>query len=340
MCNGLAGYQDETILVNTETMKKMCKSFDMKPVYVDHQPVDLENLEQEMAGLVTRCFYNEMDGWLWAEIAVTSDEGKEAVKKGMQVSNAYIPTEWGGSGTCHDIAYDREILNGDFTHLAIVPNPRYEEAVIMTPDEFKSYQDAKKNELEELKNSKTKKRNSKMIFWTKKEVENSDDILEASVTLINGKDVTIREMIETIENAKKDNEKKEKINDDMEVSVDGKKMRLGELVSAYQEMNKKNESDEKDDKENESTEKDEEDKENKCDVGKTNADEDDKEKKEKSEDKENKNSKDDEDEKIKEDEKANSKFFDELSNASAFGKVDKSEPALRADALKRGKDRY
>lgn len=318
MNNGLAGYESENILVSTDAMKRMCKSFDAKPVYVEHQGVDLEKLQEQAAGYVTRCFYNELDGWLWAEIIIVSDEGQEAVRKGWSVSNAYLPVKWGEGGTCHDIAYDREVLEGEFTHLAIVPNPRYEDAVIMNPDEFKAYQDEKKITLNELQNSKKEKKGSDMLkkIFVKKEVATVEELTNASYTLEDGSTVSIGDMISTVENAKKneaeDKKEEEKINMDMEVPVGDEKMNLKELINRYLETTKEkaNAEDEK--------KKDEDEK--------ANAEEEAKKK--------------EEDEKTKEDEKKNSKHFDELKNAAAKGKIEVSAPYLKMDGLALGKKNY
>lgn len=147
--------QDNIYLVTNEALKKMNKSFEGKPVYVRHvDKVDVDNLREKADGYVVKSFYNEFDGAWWAEIIVVSDEGHEAVEKGWAVSNAYLPTELGVGGSYHDISYQKEVKNGVYDHLALVDNPRYEEAVIMTPEEFKNFNEGRKQELEQLKNSK------------------------------------------------------------------------------------------------------------------------------------------------------------------------------------------
>lgn len=306
MNNGLAGYEEEKILVSTEAMKRMCKSFDAKPVYVGHQSVDLEKIQEEAAGYVGRCFYNELDGWLWAEITVVSDEGHEAIKKGFSVSNAYLPTEWGLGGTCHDIEYNREVLNGEFTHLAIVPNPRYENAIVITPEEFKAYQLDKKSVLEELQNSK-KGNNmlSKFFTTTKKEVASVEELENSSYTLDSGETISFGDMIKSVENAKKneseEKEKKKEVDMGMKINVGDKEMTLSDLVNAYTDLEKGR-------------------------AEKANAEED----KEDNED----------DKKIKDEEKKNSSKFDELKNASNNSGFIKTKIDTRSDALARGKAKY
>lgn len=154
--------EDKIYLVTNDALKRMNKSFEGKPIYVRHvDNVDMENLRENADGYVIKSFYNEFDGAWWAEIIIVSDEGHEAVEKGWAVSNAYLPTELGAGGTYHDIAYQKEVKNGKYEHLALVDNPRYEEAVIMTPEDFREFNEGKKQELEQLKNSKEKEMLSK-----------------------------------------------------------------------------------------------------------------------------------------------------------------------------------
>ena len=124
METGLAGYETETILIDTDNLKTMIPTFVGKPVYVRHQEVDLDTMKDKACGYVTDSFYNELDGWLWVKILITDDDGFLAIANGWSVSNAYVPTEWGAGGTHHNCPYDRKIIGGEFTHLAIVPDPR------------------------------------------------------------------------------------------------------------------------------------------------------------------------------------------------------------------------
>lgn len=149
--------RDTLYLVKNDALQKMNKSFEGKPIYVRHvDSVDMERLRETADGYVVKSFYNEFDGAWWAEIMVVSDAGHAAVKKGWAVSNCYSPTEYGNGGVYHDIDYQKEIRNGEYEHLAIVPNPRYEEAVIMTPEDFQKYNEGKQQEINKLKNSKEK----------------------------------------------------------------------------------------------------------------------------------------------------------------------------------------
>lgn len=340
MSHGLAGYEDEDILVDIDAMKRMSPSFQAKPLYVGHQDVKLDSIQQDADGWVVRSFYNENDGCLWAECIAVSDKAHQAIDNGWAVSNAYVPTEWGSGGTFHNIDYNRKIVNAQFTHLALVPDPRYEEAKVLLPEAFKQYQELKQGELKELQNNKSGDKPMFKIFKNeKKEVTNID--ADTMVELQNGKSVSLKEMIEAVENAKK-NEKKEeeeKVNMDMKINVGDESMSIKELANKYTSMcNKKNEADDEDKKENEAEEDEEP------------------EAKKEADEKKNKMKKNGEKKNSKEEAEAaakaatdkaaadavNYKEFMEIKNAARKGGGATDAPALEisSDREKRGKERY
>lgn len=291
MFPGVCGYDDEVVLVDNDAMKRMIPSMEGVPIYINHRPVDLEKIQSEADGYVVKCFYNELDGWLWAECLAVSDEAQAAIDNGWKVSNAYSPTEWGPAGKFHNVDYQRKVVNGEFKHLAIVENPRYEEADIFTPEQYQNYELRKTSELKELQNSlETKTNGAKMfkLFKNKRE-EVSEIDADTMITLENGKSVSVQEMINAVKKNEEDQEKakaekekadkdnsddEEKMNEDTEVSVGDKKMPLKELVNKYNKMknnaskkNKKNAEEDDDDmsdeNENEAEEESDEDKKDK-----------------------------------------------------------------------------
>ena len=285
IAQGVCGYQDETIFIGEDALKKMDQTFAGKPLYVEHQDVNLEKLQEQADGYVIESFYLPEDASHWAKIIVVSDKGHEAVSKGWAVSNAYVPDAFGANGEWHNIPYQREITEGHYTHLAIVPNPRYEEAVIMTPEEFKQYKAGKKEQLNQLQNSKKegeKQQMSMLKLFTKKAVENSDDISNAMVELSNGKTVSIKEMINACEaDIKAKESAKAKKNEEEEllekvVKVNGEDVAVKDLIKSYEAKNKCNEDEE--DKEEKKAKKNEEEDEKKAKKNKANEGEDKEEK--------------------------------------------------------------
>lgn len=316
---GICEYHNETVLVDTEHMKKMSPSGIGKPVYVLHADVVLETLKEDMHGIISGSFYNPLDGWLWFEFMAIDDIAFQAIANGWAVSNAYIPTESGEGGEWHNCKYDREILNAEFTHMAIVPDPRYEGACILTPDEFKSYQAALQQNLDELQNSKSKPEGiPKMKFFKNKKEEVTTVDAETMVELKNGKTVSIGEMTAALEKRNAEDEKKEeeKKNSEQKVMVNGTEMSIDELMNAYCSL--KNEKDEAEKKNAEDSLKDEDEKENASDD-------------EEKDDGEKKNSKE---------EAPKKDHFKELKNAHTDAKTQVHTIETSMDMVARGAERY
>jgi len=316
MVSGLAGYDEETILVDLPAIKKMSKTFIGKPVYTEHKRVNLEKIQQEADGYVTDCWYCEKTGWLWSKFIAISDESRAAIDRGWSVSNAYDPKEWADGGTYTNISYTREILDGNFTHLALVPNPRYESAVILDAESYKSLMSDLDNQIE-LKNSKGKRKPMLKFFKNeKKELTSLDDLEGAMIELQNGKTVSVQEMVNAVEDMKKkEKDMDEKTNMDSMIRVGEEEMPLKELVNKYMNMceERDNAKDDMDMDENKE---------------KKNEDEGEKEEDEKME-KKNSTSKDSSDK----------KHFEELRNAGV-GSFEKTLPYSKIDGLSVGKSKY
>lgn len=252
---GLCGYEDETILVDTDAVVKLGNTFKGKPVYIQHQDVKMETLKEDAVGYVQNTFMG-VDGWLWSEIMITDDEAHAVIAKGWAVSNAYIPTEWGSEGSKNNLPYDREVLNGEFTHLALVPNPRYEGAKIYTPEQYQARNTQLVNSLAHSK--PTPKKGFVMKFWKKEEV--SDASTADFVEYTNDKGETVTKSVEEMKNALEAEAKQAEVKA-KKVLVNGKEMTVAELTKAYEKLNakKKNEADEKENEDDEKENEDDED---------------------------------------------------------------------------------
>ena len=324
--------KDKLYLVTNEALHKMNSSFEGKPIYIRHvDEVDTDKMKEEAVGYVVKSFYNEFDGAWWAEI-IADDEAQGYIEKGWAVSNAYLPTELGSGGVYHDIDYDKEVKSGVYEHLAIVDNPRYEEAVIMTPDEFKDFNEGRKTELDKLKNSKE---NEMLSEEDKKELLDS---LKNSLSEI-VKDTVKNAMEEKDAEDKKnaeDEDHRQLIREIAAISAKGESdfeggleekvktiIGLAEKLGYSKDEAKHNAEDEEDKKEDEKEDEESEDK-------KDNESEEDSEK-------ENKCNEDED--KEKEEKKENSKFFSFLHNAKTNS--DKSKTiATMATGLALGRERY
>lgn len=134
-----AGGGTETLLIEKEAIDKMMPTFINCPVYVEHQDIPTEHVEEYADGYITDSFFNPLDGWYWCRMLIVTDNGMKACQDGYSVSNSYVVGNEGPSGEKNGCSYDAEVLDGRFEHMALVPNPRYEDAKIFTPDEYEAY---------------------------------------------------------------------------------------------------------------------------------------------------------------------------------------------------------
>lgn len=242
---GVAEYQEPDkepyrILLLENTLRKMDPTFAGRPIFVQHvdevEP-SIDELRKEADGWVVESFFNQSDGKHWVKFIVVSERGERAVKNGLKLSNAYLPKSFGQGGQWNGVDYAREVTDGEFDHLALVSNPRYEESIILSPEQFKKYNEDKVVELKSIANSKDKKENQKMgkfNFFKKQKVEN--DLEGVSVMLpASKKEVTVSEAIELADKfANMDGY----ANPDHMVKMhDGKEMKVSELLDAHKKLN-------------------------------------------------------------------------------------------------------
>ena len=137
---GIAHYDElGDILITKETLNKFIQTMVGAPVIIDHEDVTDKNVDKLRVGSVSKVWFNEMDGYFYCEGILTDPEAIDLVKnKGWNVSCAYsfqsVPKEMHNGKKI-----DLEFVDGEFLHLAIVKNPRYEGAniVVNSNEEFK-----------------------------------------------------------------------------------------------------------------------------------------------------------------------------------------------------------
>lgn len=247
--SGLAQYDEPNgesykVYLTEDTLRSMDPTFKGCPVFVlhvDEVEPSIDKLRTEADGWVVRSFFNETDGKHWCEFIVVSDKGFNAISAGMKLSNCYIANNFGSSGTWNGIDYNKEITSASYEHLAIVPNPRYEESVIMTPEEFKKYNEDNLIELKRLSNHKDEgSQKMKFSFFKRSKVENSLDLESMSVLLPKSKlERTLERLINEADEKemKKDLEDKEPKMAEMHHMVDcaGEKMTVNDLVEKHKD---------------------------------------------------------------------------------------------------------
>lgn len=201
---GVAEYQEPDkepyrVFLNENTLRRMDPTFAGRPVFVEHVDGvddDIDELKKEADGWVIESFFNSADGKHWVKFIIVSDRGERAIKNGFRLSNCYEPQDFAQGGLWNGVTYAREVTDGEYEHLAVVKHPRYEESVIMTPEEFKKYNSDKEIELKRLSNEGKGKGTMKLKIFKKAKVENTLDLEEMSVVLPkSGKEITILKLV-------------------------------------------------------------------------------------------------------------------------------------------------
>lgn len=102
------------------------------PVIIGHQDVTDKNVDKIRKGTISNAYFNEPDGWYYCEGIITDKEAEKLIESGWSVSCSYDFLSYDDEGGVeNNIKYDKEFTNLNFTHLAIVDNPRYERANIV-----------------------------------------------------------------------------------------------------------------------------------------------------------------------------------------------------------------
>lgn len=261
MAEGTAEYKKSDgayrILIRESAIKKMDKTMQGIPVIVNHvdDEIDYKNIDhnKDIDGWVVRSFFNKSDGKHWAEFMVTTQRGEDALRQGYRLSNCYIPKQYTNGGEWHGVQYAKEVTDAEYEHLAIVKNPRYPESIVLTPEEFKLYNEKKELELERLANSKDEKvvevpkqngekRKMKFNMFKREKVEkltNETDIESLVVELPKSKKEYTYEML--VNKSDEAEMKNGFANGEDKVKVGEKDMTVNELVEYFKNSEKEKE---------------------------------------------------------------------------------------------------
>lgn len=103
------------------------------PVIINHKDLNTDNVDNERVGVVNSVWYDDKDGWYWCDGIIWDETAQNLITdKNWSVSCSYdVKTANDEGGSENNIPYDMEFLDGVFTHLALVDNPRYERANIV-----------------------------------------------------------------------------------------------------------------------------------------------------------------------------------------------------------------
>ena len=130
---GIAHYKElGDILITKETLNKFINTMVGCPVIIEHEDVTDANADKLRVGVVSSVWFNEMDGYFYCEGILTDPEAIDLVKnQGYNVSCAYSFVSDNTKRTHNGKEIDMEFIDGEFLHLALVKDPRYEGANIV-----------------------------------------------------------------------------------------------------------------------------------------------------------------------------------------------------------------
>lgn len=237
---GLVDYSDVDdgkYLLRKEAIDRMLPTLEGRPLVIGHQKIDPDHIDDVAVGYITKGYWNPETGSFDCDVLVKDPEILNPSKNA--VSCAYVATEFGEGGRYSGIDYDAEILNGEFTHIALVDNPRYNDAKILVNG-------LKKGANMMIKRFFSNADDEKKAEDKKENEEETKELSPEDVVTVGDKDVTIKELVDCYVNACKNEDKGEKDNEDKE-----------EEKEAEDEEKKENEDEEK--KDNECDEKKNED---------------------------------------------------------------------------------
>ena len=121
------------VLIKKETLDESLKSMVGSPFIVLHKTITEDNADELRDGVCSTAYYNEADGWYYTEGIIWDKTAQNLITdKGWSVSCSYDVLEINDEGGVeNNIPYDKEFTKLNFTHLALVNNPRYERANIV-----------------------------------------------------------------------------------------------------------------------------------------------------------------------------------------------------------------
>jgi predicted Zn-ribbon and HTH transcriptional regulator len=214
---GLVSYQDSDAGIcrlDKEVIDAMLPSFVGCPVTIDHvedSKAEILNgtdpaVKGKKKGTVTRAWWNAETGQYDCSFTVEDPEAEKAVQNGYSGSCAYNVSETGPAGELHAMAYNETILGGEFEHLALVTNPRYEDCRIKLNGKVRMNSKAgeiKKNvTLQEMKDFREKKQANMTCVECGASFRHSNPSVETRCPKCHGYDVEVSNAKENANNSR------------------------------------------------------------------------------------------------------------------------------------------
>lgn len=120
------------VLIQKPTIDASLQSMIGAPVIIQHQDITENNADELRCGAISDAYFNDEDGWYYCEGVIWDKKAQKLIDKGWSVSCSYDFLGYDDEGGVeNNIKYNKEFTKLNFTHLAIVNNPRYERANIV-----------------------------------------------------------------------------------------------------------------------------------------------------------------------------------------------------------------
>lgn len=239
------GDQRETVLIRKQALDDMNRSFLGKPVFnFTHKNIDPEKafdftgeeIEEHADGVISDVGYDVESGYFFADMMIWDEETQKNIdEEGYKVSNAYIP-EIGPSGIYNNVPYDEEVTGGEYYHMAIVEDPRYQDVKIFEnskrgkPMKFKLF--GGKKEEKPKKDPPDPKQNMK-DEETDEEKEEMTMNMDSVLVDEEGNEIPVSEMVEAYKSMREPDDEKPMINMEDTMEIDGKEVSMKELYDNY-----------------------------------------------------------------------------------------------------------
>lgn len=134
---GVVRFGDKNLMIyiSQKAIDRYSHRLKGKPVTIGHiTGITASNAQQYSVGDVAVC-----DKPGDCVVTIKDEEADKKISNGERFSCCWTPVKWGPGGTWHNIPYDKELLEMDFTHLAIVPDPRYENVEVFMNSKDKEF---------------------------------------------------------------------------------------------------------------------------------------------------------------------------------------------------------
>ncbi|WP_405316569.1 DUF2213 domain-containing protein [Faecalibacillus faecis] len=130
---GVAHYEEfGDVLITKETLDRFINTMVGCPVIIQHKDIDDENVDKERVGVISNVWFNEFDGWYYCDGIIWDKQAIDLIKnQEWSVSCTYDFDSDKLEKIHNGKKIDMEFTGGEFLHLALVPNPRYERANII-----------------------------------------------------------------------------------------------------------------------------------------------------------------------------------------------------------------